>query len=411
MKRNGVDLSDLRRASGNMHFEVVIIGASTAGLHAAAQLASAGKRVAVFDRKKELSPARRTLIVTSQMHRVLPIPPSAVLHETGTLRVAVSGAATAVRLQEPDLVIERSEITRWLLARAEAEGVQVFLGSRFTGLEVSDVQVEVLFRSGSDKKRVTATEAIIGADGIKSNVGRAAAICQPPSVPIVQAEVTLPSGWDPDVTQVWFDADDTNFFYWLIPESSVRGVVGLVGSDGTQTQRLLARFLGHHRLKAEAYQGAKVALHHPRLRPWGRIGELPILMVGDAAGQVKVTTVGGTVTGIEGANAAARAILKRTSYRHELSSLKRELDLHWFIRVMLDRLDNRGYCVLVDSLSSRLRDFLGRHNRDSMAPVSWRLPFVQPRLCQVAVRCLWGRSRASLRNSGPVKSLFTEVES
>ena len=65
-------------------------------------------------------------------------------------------------------------------------------------------------------------------------------------------------------------------------------------------------------------------------------------MVGDAAGQVKVTTVGGTVTGIEGANAAARAILKRTSYRHELSSLKRELDLHWFIRVMLDRLDNRG---------------------------------------------------------------------
>ena len=80
--------------------------------------------------------------------------------------------------------VERSEITRWLLARAEAEGVQV----------------EVLFRSGSDKKRVTATEAIIGADGINSNVGRAAAICQPPS------------GWDPDVTQVWFDADDTNFF-------------------------------------------------------------------------------------------------------------------------------------------------------------------------------------------------------
>ena len=310
------------------------------------------------------------------------------------------------------MVVERSEITRWLLARAEAEGVQVFLGSRFTGLEVSDVQVEVLFRSGSDKKRVTATEAIIGADGINSNVGRAAAICQPPSVPIVQAEVTLPSGWDPDVTQVWFDADDTNFF--LLAHSRIqcqRSCRTGRQRDGTQTQRLLARFLGHHRLKAEAYQGAKVALHHPRLRPWGRIGELPILMVGDAAGQVKVTTVGGTVTGIEGANAAARAILKRTSYRHELSSLKRELDLHWFIRVRLDRLDNRGYCVLVDSLSSWLRDFLGRHNRDSMAPVSWRLPFVQPRLCQVAVRCLWGRSRASLRNSGPVKSLFTEVES
>ena len=396
-----------------MHFEVVIIGASTAGLHAAALLASAGKRVAVFDRTKELSPARRTLIVTSEMRRVLPatIPPSAVLHETGTLKVSVSGSDVAVQLREPDLIVERSEISRWLLARAEAGGVRVFLSNRFAGLQVSDGKVEVLFRSWSGERRVTATEAIIGADGINSDVGRAAEICPPPSVPIVQAEVTLPSGWDPDVTQVWFDADHTRFFYWLIPESSARGVAGLVGSDGTQTRRLLDRFLCLHSLKAESYQGAKVALHHPRLRPWGKIGELPILMVGDAAGQVKITTVGGTVTGIQGAEAAARTILKRTSYRHELSSLKRELDLHWFIRSMLDRLDNRGYSVLVDSLSSELRNFLGRHNRDSMAPVFWRLPFVQPRLCQVAFRCFRGKSRPSLRSSGPVESLLTEVES
>ena len=130
-----------------------------------------------------------------------------------------------------------------------------------------------------------AGEAIIGADGINSDVARAAAIPRPPSVPIVQAEVALPPDWDPNVTQVWFDTEETRFFYWFIPESSAKGVAGLVGNDGTQTHRLLKAFLNHHNLKAEAYQGAKVGLHHPRLKPWGKIGSIPVLMVGDAAGQ------------------------------------------------------------------------------------------------------------------------------
>ncbi|MCZ7574874.1 MAG: hypothetical protein M5U01_40500 [Ardenticatenaceae bacterium] len=55
-----------------------------------------------------------------------------------------------------------------------------------------------------------------------------------------------------------------------------------------------------------------------------------------------MTTVGGTVSGLWGAAAAARALLQGTAYRHELRPLKRELDLHWFIRLLLERLDNAG---------------------------------------------------------------------
>lgn len=120
-------------------------------------------------------------------------------------------------------------------------------------------------------------------------------------------------------------------------------------------------------------------------------------MVRDAAGQVKVTTVGGTVTGIQGAEAAANSILNGTSYKAELRPVKRELDLHWFIRILLERLDNSGYDVLVGVVSSRLGDFLARHNRDSMTPVFWRLPFVEPRLLQVAFKCLRGKSRQDIR--------------
>ncbi|MDA2925951.1 hypothetical protein MYX78_01760 [Acidobacteria bacterium AH-259-G07] len=139
----------------------------------------------------------------------------------------------------------------------------------------------------------------------------------------------------------------------------------------------------------------KVALHHPRLKPWGNVGRIPVYLVGDAASQVKVPTAGGTVTGIQGAQAAANSLLNGTSYKAELRSVKRELELHWFLRILLERLDNPGYDLLVGALSSRLRAFLGRHNRDSMAPIFWRLPLLEPRLFQVALKCLRWPSRIS----------------
>jgi hypothetical protein len=74
-----------------------------------------------------------------------------------------------------------------------------------------------------------------------------------------------------------------------------------------------------------------------------------------------------------------RALTQDISYRQALRPLKRELDLQWGIRLLLDQLDTRGYARLVASLTPRVRGFLAEHNRDRMAPVFWRL-FLEPRL-------------------------------
>ena len=79
--------------------------------------------------------------------------------------------------------------------------------------------------------------------------------------------------------------------------------------------------------------------------------------------------------------------------------MKRELDLHWFIRVLLERLGNRGYDLLVTLVASSLKDFLGCHNRDSMSPVFWRLPFVEPKLFRLVLHCLRSKSDSDVRKS------------
>lgn len=367
-----------------MDWDVVVVGASSAGLFAAAQLARAGKRVAVLEQAQALNPARRTLIVTPHLRRILPdLQPPILLHQIRDLVLASAHAETRVTLNDPDLIIERGALTRHLANEARAAGVEIFLNRRFRALYANTDGARLEFHNAARESFSLTTRAVLGADGVFSDVARAAGLAHPPSVPILQAEIELPRGWDPAVTKVWFDAETTRFFYWLIPESATRAVVGLVGDERAQMRQLLRRFLEregfmHSGNAALAYQGARIALYAPRLKTETRVGSARVLLVGDAAGHVKVTTVGGTVSGMLGATAAANALLHERAYAGQARAVTNEMFLHWGMRVLLDTLDNRAYDTLTQSVNPRVRAFLSAHNRDEMAGVAWQLPFLQP---------------------------------
>lgn len=371
--------------------DVAIVGASSAGLFAAEQLARAGRHVVVIERQTVLQPDRRTLIITPQLRSILgDLTNQVVVHTTQIMAVQTPAAQTEVTLHDPDLIIERSHLTQQLADRAAYAGAQLYYGQRFVGLDPHPDGALLHIRTAQDESKHIVARNVIGADGAFSRVASAAGLKLPLVVPIIQAEVALPPNWNPDRTQVWFDVDETRFFYWLIPESNRVGVVGLVGEERGTTRALLDQFLERHALVPYAYQASQVAMYHPRLRPWGRVGTAAVLLVGDAAGQVKVTTVGGTVSGLWGAQAAVQALLTGQPYRTTLRALNRELLLHWGIRFLLERLDNPGYDELTRCVTHPVRQFLSRYNRDAMVQPFWQVPFLQPRFVPLALRMLWG---------------------
>jgi flavin-dependent dehydrogenase len=380
--------------------DVAIVGASSSGLYAAAKLAHAGRRVAVFERRKDSAPERRTLIITPHLARLMPdMPAEAVLHQTSVMSVVTPNAHCNITLHEADLIIERGQMTRALEQRARAAGAQIFCGHRFRALHPDPDGVALTLDTAAGTRQVCA-RALIGADGITSAVARAVQLPLPPTVPIIQAEVALPPGWNPNVTRVWFDTEGTRFFYWLIPESATHGVAGLIGDDSNAITALLDRFLAQHDLHPLAYQASRVALYHPGLKPQAHVGTAPVLLIGDAAGQVKVTTVGGSVTGFWGAEAAVRSLLHGTSYAAALRPLHAELALHWWLRLLIERLDNAGYDQLVHHVTHPVRQFLSRYNRDQMARHIWQLLFLQPRFVPLLLRLLQSR-RARTGGSMP----------
>lgn len=374
-----------------MKFDVVIVGASSAGLYAAEQLARNGANVGVFERQVNLNPARRTYILTPHIKKVMGhIPEELILHRLDVMAVETPNAEVQISLRQPDLVIERHQMILYLAQKAKEAGARLYLGHEF-----QDMKGGALKFLTRNQTLFVESAIVIGADGAASRVAVVAGIEQPTTVPLVQAEIDLPSTWDPAVTKVWFDIDDTRFFYWLIPESVNHGVVGLIGEENSNVRVLLERFMKTYGFQAKAYQVGLASMHRPGLRPWGRVSsderkeDLPVYLVGDAAGQVKVTTVGGTVTGFRGAQAVVEAILEDRPYVDKVKPLKRELDLHWFIRSLLEGMDNRGYDNLVQKMTPPVQRFLGEYDRDTMRGQFWKLPFIQPQFIILGLSLLY----------------------
>ena len=367
---------------------VAVIGASTAGLFAAYLLAQSGIPVAVYDQGETLGPPARTLIVTSQISQVLGfVPTAAIVNRIQHIELLSRKASARVSLQQPDLVLEREKLIHLLAAQARQTGAEIKLGYSFLGLQRDgDGLVLRLHNRQSDQVEHVKTRFLIGADGVCSDVARAAQMAGRGSVAILQARVALPPGAAAETVQVWLAPQDTRFFYWLIPESEQRAAVGLIADDRQEASERLQCFLQEHRLEASEYQAAQVARQQFGTRPWRSIGGADVLLIGDAAGQVKMTTVGGVVTGLRGARAAARAIVQGTAYGKELRALHRELNLHWLIRSVLSHLADADYDRLLDLLNSRAQGILETYSRDEMAQALWGLLLAQPRWLLLGAR-------------------------
>lgn len=399
---------------------VVVVGASSAGLFAAEQLARGGLPVHVYEQAPAEAwlaaepapgasappggagrslpdqaqaaarhPSPRSLIVTPELGRVLGfLPAPAVLHRVHTLELRANGRAVPVALRDPDLVVERNALLRLLARRAEQAGARLLPGHQFLGFDDAWPAPRLLFRRrGGDLCRVAA-RAVVAADGAHSDVARRLGLPAHPLVSVLQARVRLPEAHDPAVGTVWFGVRDTPYFYWLVPDSPTHGVVGLVDREPRAARGRLDAFLARRGLLPLEYQAARVPLYRPWPAPRARAGELPVLFVGDAAGQVKVTTVGGTVSGLHGAAAAARALLRGSDYLRELGPLTRELQLHWLIREVLHRLGPHEYELLLCHLKGPVGRMLQHHNRDRLANVVLRLLATAPSLLLLAGRAL-----------------------
>jgi flavin-dependent dehydrogenase len=389
-------------SSPNPHTDkrsVAVVGGSAAGLFTASLLARQGIPVRVFERIETLEPEERTLIVTNRMLALLGrAAQKSVVNEIRHFELFTDGRAATITLKHPDLIIERRTLIQGLAEEAQRSGASIELGRRFHTLHPNGrgLVLEIDRCDDGNREEVRA-DTVVGGDGASSRVAHAAGWAPLETVPLVQAIVPLPKDMSPDTARVWFVPQDTPYFYWLIPESPTRGALGLIGVTGPETRLHLEKFLEKRKLDPIEFQGARIPLYKKWVPVRRQLGRGSVYLVGDAAGQVKVTTVGGLVTGFRGALGVAQAIVDGRF--NELHTLRRELDLHLLLRRSLHDFQQADYSRLVDLLNDPAKQSLAEYSRDEAWKILWRVCLSQPRLVLLGLRGLLSRSR-SLRQTG-----------
>ncbi len=297
-------------ASGD-RADLLVVGASFAGVACAIEAARAGLRVILIERKGDAGEKLHTTGIVvkeaaDELERLGPFPPELIRPIRG---VRLYGSKlTSVALDSPGyffLATDTPNLMRWLVEQAISAGVEVRLGTLFTGARRGS--------GGIDVDDVGRVRFIVGADGPTSKVARTFNLG-------VNREFLF--GVEAELTGVVLPEPER--LHCFLDRKLARGYIGWAFDGVGVTQIGLAvrqrrageiadldaflQKLGRVFDLAAINIVAKRAGLIPVGGPVDPIAGDRVLLVGDAAGLVSPLTAGGIHTALESGHAAAVAI-------------------------------------------------------------------------------------------------------
>jgi flavin-dependent dehydrogenase len=273
-----------------MEFDLLIVGASFAGLAAARTAASRGLSVAVVEAKPD---------VGSRLHTSGILVREAI--EEIDLPHRLTRTVPGVRLYAPDLTsvdlfspgyafftTDTPELLRWMAHEARAAGAHILYGTRFTGATRAG---DLIRLNGID----LSCRYLVGADGARSRVAEAFGLSRNTRfLAGVELELEPDGSLDPRVLHCFLDSRlAPGYIAWAAPGPDAIQL-GLAVADGRKPD--LAAFLAHTE-PMFGWSRMKVRGRRGGLIPCGgslrRIAAPGVLLIGDAAGWVSPMTGGG----------------------------------------------------------------------------------------------------------------------
>ncbi len=333
-----------------MKYDVVVVGAGPAGAIAARYAAQNGASTLLIEEHASIgSPVQCTgLISTAALKECELGEGNFVLNKMrGAFVYAPNREELCVRGKNVKAyVIDRKIFDRALAERALDAGANMLLKTRFIGMEKGKISVI----SNGEKKEINA-DVVIGADGIQGTVGRAAGLprCEK-FLSGIQFEAPY-NAKDPEFVEIFTGNDIApGFFAWAVPFNGYARI-GLAKNPGLPARHYLENLLKH----------PVIASQHRGSRTEFVLGGIPlglpkktvtdsVMLVGDAAGQVKPTSGGGIYMGAVCAKiageVAARASRKETEpeeyEKRWRSAVGRELAIGMMIHNSLGKLSDEN---------------------------------------------------------------------
>lgn len=286
-----------------MH-DVIIIGDGPVGSQVAYQLAGQGYDVVVLGKEKK--PGGKvccTGIISQACTNSFAIKEEVILRRVKSARIfSPSGRLIRLWRQENQAcVVNRSVFDMTMASQAQSKGAQYMPSRSAKDITINDDKVVVEATHDGKRLKLEARATVIAAGfgtRLVEELGRIDDF-------VVGAQVEVETR-DVDEVEVYLGQEIApGFFAWLVPTSPSMARVGLLSRHNPEfyLKNLISSL--HAQGRITAYQGSPSYRGIP-LKPLTKTYDKRLLVVGDAAGQVKPTTGGGIYYGLMCADIAAR---------------------------------------------------------------------------------------------------------
>lgn len=286
-------------------YDVLVVGAGPTGCYAARQLARLGYDVLVLEEHTEIGePVHCTGIISLEACDRFDLDPTSVeAYLSGARFVSPGGYSFHVSSEHARaVVVDRSRFDQILGEQALSAGASFLLGTRAEEVTITDDRVVV---SGSclGEPLTFHSALLIVATGADDSITERLGLAERSGPPIFGAQLFAETGHLNEVEVHLGRSVAPGGFAWAVPANGNGCRVGLVSH--ARPQPLLNDFAAAlERRGAIRRNGASMRCRAVPGGPRTPSFADRVLVVGDAAGQVKATTSGGIYYGLLGAEAA-----------------------------------------------------------------------------------------------------------